>query len=108
MSIFKDMVQEDIKDIFLDFDMFGEIHKLNHKDVVVIVDENELTEREKRVKDIEEGLHNRQILFYVAAADFGKLPSPGNILTFDGRKYIITDAVDESGIYSISLEVPKS
>ncbi len=108
MNSFKDMIREDIKDVFLDFDMFGEIHKLNDKEVLVIVDENELMEREKRVQDTEAGLHNRRLLFYVAAADFGKLPSPGNTLRFDGKMYVIIEAVDESGIYSISLEVPRS
>lgn len=108
MSAFKDMVQEDIKNIFLDFDMFGEIHKLDGMDVLVIVDESELVEREKRTKDVERGLHNRQILFYVAAEDFGEIPSVGRMLKFDGEDYLITDVTDESGVYSISLEVPQS
>lgn len=106
MGAFKEMVQEDIKNIFLDFEMFGEMHNLNGKKVLVIVDEFELVEREKRIRDDEMGLHNRQLLFYVSAEDFGKLPSPGRVLNFDGRQYEITDATDEQGIYSISLEVP--
>lgn len=106
MSTFKDMVQEDIKDIFLEPDMFGEKHKLNGIEVMVIVDDSELTEREKKIRDTGMELHNRQLLFYVAAKDFGSLPSPGRELNFDGREYKITDAVDEQGIYSISLEVP--
>ncbi len=106
MGAFKEMVQEDIKNIFLDFDMFGKMHNLNGKKVLVIVDEFELVEREKRIRDDEMGLHNRQLLFYVSAEDFGKLPSPGRVLSFDGRQYMITDATDEEGIYSISLEVP--
>ena len=107
MDTFKDMVREDIKNIFLDFDLFGEIHRINGNEMLIIVDENELTEREKRIRDMEMGLHNRQLLFYVAAEDFGRLPSPGKLLDFDGKQYIITDAVDEQGIYSISMEVPE-
>lgn len=106
MRAFKDMAFEDIKNVFLDPDMFGETHKLNGIEVMVIVDDSELTEREKKIRDTDMGLHNRQLLFYVAAKDFGPLPSPGRELNFDGREYKITDVVDEQGIYSISLGVP--
>lgn len=109
MSAFKDMVREDIKNIFLDFDMFGEIHKLNGQDTLIIIDENELTEREKRMaRTNERELHSKQLLFYVAAEDFGPLPSPNKLLDLDGRKYTITDAANEDGIYSICLEAARS
>lgn len=52
MSDFKDMVQADIKEIFLNFDEFGEIHTINGEEVLIIVDENELTEREKRTQEM--------------------------------------------------------
>lgn len=106
VSEFKDMVREDIRDIFLDLDMFGEKHKLNGKEMLVIVDGNELIEREKRVRNADMGLHDQQFLIYVAAEDFGKRLVPGKDLKFDGKVYEITDVVDEQGIYSISLEAP--
>ena len=49
-----------------------------------------------------------QKLFYVAAEAFGRLPPVGRNLSLDGKDYIITDAADESGIYSISLEAVRS
>lgn len=111
---FKDTVKEDIRTVFLNFDEFGEIHKLQGKKRLVIVDENELTEREKRVKNsgklngTSRELHLKQFLIYIAAEDFGELPLPGNVLDFDGKKYVITDAENEDGIYSISLEANRS
>ena len=109
---FKDVVKQDIKSVFMNFDEFGEIHKLNGKKKLVIVDEIELTEREKRVRNSDgikgEGLHKKQLLFYIEAEKFGPLPSPGNLLNFDGKDYNITDANDEDGIYSISLEAKRS
>ncbi len=110
---FKDVVKRDIKKAFLNFDEFGELHLLNEKEVLVIVDENELTEREKKIRDSMSELQNRQLyykqlLFYVAAEDFGPLPSPGRLLKFDGKQYVITDANNEDGIYSISLEATRS
>lgn len=109
MRSFKDVLKGDIKSVFLNFSEFGEEHKINGEKVLIIIDENELTEREKRVRqnmDVE--LHRKQLLFYVAAEDFGPLPSPGNFLDLDGKGYEITEANNEDGIYSISLEAQRS
>lgn len=109
MRSFKDVLKDDIKSVFLTFEEFGEEHNINGETVLIIIDENELTEREKRIRrgmDVE--LHKRQLLFYVAADDFGPLPSPGRVLELDGKKYLITEADDEDGIYSISLEAQQS
>lgn len=108
MRTFKDVLQSDIKQVFLNFEEFGGIHKINGQEMLLIIDENELTEREKRIRRNNEELHRKQLLFYVAAEDFGPLPSPGRLLDVDGKKYQITEAADEGGIYSISLEVPRS
>ena len=48
------------------------------------------------------------MLFYVLAKEFGALPPVGHILVLDQDKYVITDAINEDGIYSISLEAQKS
>lgn len=106
---FKDVLKNDIKSVFLNFAEFGEEHEINGETVLIIIDENELTEREKRIRrsmDVE--LHKKQLLFYVAAEDFGPLPSPGRLLNLDGKKYEITEADNEDGIYSISLEAQRS
>lgn len=110
---FKETLQRDIKSVFLNFEEFGEMHNLNGKEKLVIIDENELTEREKKnrnsaINGAGGELYLRQFLFYIAAEDFGKLPSPGNVLDFDYKKYRITDAANEDGIYSISMEAIKS
>lgn len=109
---FKETLKNDISRVFLNFEEFGEIHKLNGMDTLVIIDEYELTEREKKIKGNvqleEKQLFKKQLLFYVAAEDFGALPSPGKLLNFDGKQYTITDANNEDGIYSISLEANRS
>ena len=112
MLTFKKQIERDNHSVFMNFNEFGEIHKVNGNKKLVIVDENELTEREKRVRNRDgikgEGLHKKQLLFYIEAEKFGPLPSPGNLLNFDGKVYNITDANDEDGIYSISLEAKRS
>lgn len=109
MTTFKDVLKNDVKQVFLNFEEFGEHHSLNGQEVLIIIDENELTEREKRIRNNnEEELHRKQLLFYVAEEDFGYLPSPGMMLDLDGKEYTITDAGNEDGIYAISLEALRS
>lgn len=105
---FKDMVREDIKNIFLDTDVFGETHLVDGSEMTVIIDENELVEREKKVKTMAEGLHNKQLLIYVSGEDFGSEPLIGRLLELDGDNYAVTDVSSEGGIYAISLEVKES
>ena len=108
MAGFKDIISQDNQEVFLNPEEFGEVHMVAGKPMCIIIDENELTEREKRMKGVDEELHSRQLLFYVAAKDVGPLPSPGKVLTLDDRDYLITDAQSECGIYSISLEARRS
>ena len=102
---FRQIVEEDISDSFMDIDEFAEIHNVNGKEIPVIVDSNEQIEREKRMSENPQklGIHMKQLLIYVKRSDYGPLPSPGNYLMFDGQNYQVTDAIDEYGIYSVSM-----
>ncbi len=102
---FKQILEEDISHTFMNMDEFAEIHNVNGKEMWVIVDSNEQIEREKRMSENPQklGIHMKQLLIYVKRSDYGPLPSPGNFLTFDGQNYQVTDAIDESGIYSVSI-----
>ena len=105
---FKDMVAEDIKNIFLNLEEFGELHMIDGYEMLAIIDENELTERDNKVKTMAEGLHRKQLLIYVAGEDFGKEPLIGRLLELDGEYYTVTDVSNESGIYAISMEANES
>lgn len=103
---FKELMCKDLK-CLINPKEFGELHRVGDREMVVLLDSNELIEREKRETGNEmyrQGIFNKKLLFYVQAETFGKLPAVGRQLLFDGDRYIITDAVDEGGIYSISLE----
>lgn len=109
MSSFKEIIRQDNKRAFLNFDEFGEYHNVGGKKLLVIVDENEQIERDKRYKStLTEGLFKKQLLFYVLKDDFGFLPAPGRVLKFDDTTYIVSDATNEDGILSISLEANRS
>lgn len=101
-------MKQDVRSTFLNQDEFGEKHKINGKEMVLIIDNNEMLEREKRQKEKADGLHKQQMLFYVAASDFGRLPAARTVIDIDGSKYVITDAIKEGPMYSISVEVSRS
>jgi hypothetical protein len=100
---FKDIIQNDTK-TFLNPKEFGDKHIVEGKEMTIIIDENELTEREKHYKMQDEGLMKRQILFYVSKVEFGELPKQGTILSLDREVYTVSNAICEGGIYSIELE----
>ncbi len=105
---FKDMVQRDIRNVFLNPEEFGESHIVDGEEMNIIIDENELVQREKKYKAMAEGLHTKQLLIYVSAGEFGEPPLIGRLLELDGEYYWVTDVADEGGIYSISLEANES
>ncbi|MEW4411535.1 hypothetical protein [Clostridium sp. AN503] len=108
---FKALLQRDVKRVFLNPEEFGEEHLVGNRKMTIIIDDIEMIEREKRQKGQQEyrqGIYKKQVLFYVSGQEFGRLPALGRSLELDGKAYIITDAVDEAGIYSISLEAVRS
>lgn len=105
---FKNIVREDVHNVFLNIEEFSEIHTINGKSMPVQVDSNEQIEREKRSAKNIEGIFTNQRLIYVAASDFGPMPKQGSLLTMDNRMFRVVDAVDEDGIYSITLEANRA
>lgn len=104
MSKFKEAVQKDINNIFLNIDEFADTHIIDGKRMPAIVDENEAGEREIKYVGYGSGTYKRHLLVYVAEKDFGPLPTIGRTLTLDSKTYRVHDAVSESGVYSITLE----
>lgn len=105
---FKDLLKQDVTQVFLNPDEFGEPHMVNGKQMTIVSDDMESIEREKKMKSSMDGLHARQIFFYVSAEDFGTFPAMGDLLDLNGRKYTVVDASDECGIYGITIESNRS
>lgn len=105
---FKDIVKADIHNVFLNLEEFTDTHTVNGTNMPVLIDNNEQIEREKRNSKNMDGIFTNQRLIYVAASDFGPLPKQGSILTLDKRTFRVVDAIDEDGIYSITLEANRA
>lgn len=105
---FKEIIADDIHRTFLNIEEFSDIHTVNGKEMPVQVDTNEQIEREKRMSQNVDGVYMNQKLIYVAASDFGPMPKQGSILNLDGKVYRVADAVDEYGVYSITIEANRA
>lgn len=111
MMSFKELVEKDNKTVFMNLDEFAETHAIGGKEMPCIIDNNEMIEREKRYQNkslYADGIYLKEVLLYVKAEDFGLLPVVGRLLTLDKKSYIVSDAIDEGGIYSISLEANRT
>ena len=108
MSTFKDIIAEDVHRTFLNLEEFSDIHRVNGVDMPVQIDVNELIEREKRMNQHVDGIYSNQKMIYVASSDFGTLPKQGTTLNLDGKVYRVADAVDEYGVYSITIEANRA
>lgn len=105
---FKEIMKADIDHTFMNLDEFADTHIVDGKEIPVMVDDNEIIEREKKMKSNMDGVYVKQKLIYVKADDFGGLPQIGRAIMFDGKRYLVTDATDESGIYAITMEANKT
>lgn len=108
MSAFKDILKNDINAVFLNTEEFADIHMVDGKPMKALIDNMEHIEREKRMKNHVDGVYVNELLIFVSAEEFGKLPRFGRLLNFDGKDYRVTDAIDEDGMYSITMEANKS
>ena len=111
---FKDLIREDVKNVFMNPEEFSDLHTLNGVEVPVQIDNNEQIEREKRFNQNMDGIYVNQNLIYLKKKDYKKapgragLPKQGTTISLDGRVYRVADAIDESGIYSITLEANRA
>ena len=108
MSTFKSIIANDIHNTFLNTEEFSDMHVVNGEEMPLQMDDIEQINREKRYKDNMDGIFVQQRMIYVAASDYGPLPKKDSLITLDGRKYRVADAIDEYGVYSITLEANRA
>lgn len=101
MSLFKDLLQQDIDNVFMNPDELGEPHMIGDKQFAVVVDYELLKQRTKKEYD---GMYVGDILFFVSAKKYGTAPKIDSMLTFDGKTYMVFDARTQGGVHEIILQ----
>lgn len=105
---FKEQIKADLA-VFLNDQEFADGHTIDGKKMTVLVDENELLERDKsKLGTNTDGLYKARRLIYVSRAEFGPRPAKGRQLNFDGRIFRVEDCTEEDGMLAIELGVSRS
>ena len=107
---FKEMAAKDVGTVFFNNDEFSDTHLIDGKTMHVIVDTNELLDRTQGGGTTHlDGIYKAHILIYVPVSEYGAKPKIGKLLILDGKKtYVITNVIDEDGIYSFELEANRA
>ena len=97
---FKDMVAADIAATFLDDQYFGETYRIEGKEVVIVIDNDALKERQGG-QDL--AVAESNTLFHAAVSDLPPRKAPGSNLNVNGRECLIDDWSENMGVATIAL-----
>jgi hypothetical protein len=103
-SPFKAQVQKDLACVFLNPDEFTSLHIIDGTQLLIVVDNDMLKERQTKKEYAYEG----DILFYVQKTIYGDAPAIGQIVNYDGEIYRVSDFQEDDGLYSITLVANQS
>jgi len=101
MSAFKESLQNDLLTTFFNPEDFGELHRVNGKDMLIVIDTDTLMRNQ--LKDVK-GVYTGTILFYAREVDYGPSPRPQSRVTVDQRTYTVTNFNSDMGMYTITAE----
>ena len=106
---FKDAIADDLG-VFMDCDEFADLHIVNGKKMSVVIDDNELLERDKSklLNAPVNGTYKARRLIFVEKESFGARPALDSVLVLDSRQYRVRGATEESGLLAIELEAVRS
>lgn len=105
MASFRDCMQKDLEEVFFNFEEFAEIHVIDGKEILLIIDEDELQERE--IKSAE-GTYSADLLFHVKASDLPGRLKVGAHIDLDNKNYEVVDVKASSGVYTIAVEANRA
>lgn len=100
MSGFKAMVDSDRLSVFLDTDFFGEIYRIEGKEIPIVLDNDELKERQAG-QDL--AVAESATLFYARVEDLPPRRAAGENLNVNGRECLIDDWQQDMGIATVTL-----
>lgn len=97
---FKEQLQQDIYAVFLNTDEFGELHRVEGKQIPVVVDNDQLVKL-KQGQIL--GLVEADMLLIGKESDFPPDMDPGRLLNVDGRELIVTSSGTDMGLIEVAL-----
>lgn len=97
---FKEQIRQDLEKVFLNLDEFAELHRIEGKQVTVVIDDDELQELKKgQILDMVEA----DMLILAKADDLPRDLDPGRLLNVDGREMLVVKAGNDMGLVEVAL-----
>lgn len=97
---FKDQIQQDLDAVFLNTDEFAELHRIEGKEIPVVVDNDQLVKL-KQGQIL--GLVEADLLLMGKESDFPADMEPGRLLNVDGRELIVAASGTDMGLIEVAL-----
>lgn len=103
MSSFKEQLERDIHGVFLNLDEFGELHRVEGKEIPMVLDEDELARLGKVGDNRIHGMVEADVLLMAKESDLPADLAPGRSINFDGRELLIVSANKDMGLVTMAL-----
>lgn len=100
---FKDQIKQDLSDIFLNLDEFADLHRIEGKEVPVVIDSDIMAKLSKIGDNRIHGMDEADMVIMGKASDLPENLHPGRLLNLDGREVIVVTTTSEMGLVQIAV-----
>ena len=100
---FKDQIKQDLSDIFLNLDEFADLHRIEGKEVPVVIDSDIMAKLSKIGDNRIHGMDEAYMVIMGKASDLPENLDPGRLLNLDGREVIVVTTTSEMGLVQIAV-----
>ena len=100
---FKDQIKQDLSDIFLNQDEFADLHRIEGKEVPVVIDSDIMAKLSKIGDNRIHGMDEADMVIMGKASDLPENLDPGRLLNLDGREVIVVTTTSEMGLVQIAV-----
>lgn len=100
---FKDQIKQDLSDIFLNLDEFADLHRIEGKEVPVVIDSDIMAKLSKIGDNRIHGMDEADMVIMGKASDFPENLDPGRLINLDGREVIVVTTTSEMGLVQIAV-----
>lgn len=100
---FKDQIKQDLSDIFLNLDEFADLHRIEGREVPVVIDSDIMAKLSKIGDNRIHGMDEADMIIMGKASDLPENLDPGRLLNLDGREVIVVTTTSEMGLVQIAV-----
>lgn len=108
MSAFRDMVEADRDEVFLNLDEFADEHDIDGETIRVILEDEQIEEGTKGQNLAALALSDATLTMYAKTEDLNGRKMAGETIYIDDVGYTVLTWLEEMGITTVILRLPES